>query len=181
MTTLFRSGWWGKFALAAGLALLIATPSVRAQDPEAGLSFGDITKKFVRNMNLLKDMSRDAELARQIGVVVAKAEDLNRISNSKNADARRSQIMRQMDKMLNREGIQQTDQKRLEKLQQELRDLDPDGLFGKARGEMNRALGELQNGLGQIHTPDQYSQDLVRLVRLHVTYYNQCLSKLPNG
>jgi hypothetical protein len=67
----------------------------------------------------------------------------------------------------------------LDKLQQELRDLDPDGSFNKARGEMNRALGEFQNSLGQVLTPDSESQDVVRLLRLHANYYRACLAKLP--
>jgi hypothetical protein len=161
------------------VAFAAAPVAAQAPDPEAGISFGDITKKFIRNMELLKTMSHDAELTRQIGIVVAKADDLHRISIQKNADNRRSQIMRQMDRMLNREGIKQSDQKALDKLQEELRELDPDGRFNKAKGEMNRALGEFQNSLGQVLTPGAESQDVVRLLRLHANYYSRCLAKLP--
>jgi hypothetical protein len=161
------------------LAFAVAPLSAQTRDPEAGVTFGDITKKFIRNMELLKTMSHDAVLTRQIEILVAKAEDLHRISIQKNADSRRSQIMRQRERMLKREGIKQMDQKALDKLQQELRDLDPDGSFNKARGEMNRALGEFENSLGQVLTPDAQSQDVVRLLRLHANYYRECLAKLP--
>lgn len=171
---LWRVGAW-----AVLMAFLAGPVHGQTADAEAGVTFGDITKKFIRNMKLLQTMSHDAEMTRQINVVVAKAEDLHRISIQRNADNRRSQIIRQMDRMLNREGISQTDQKRLDKLQQDLRELDPEGRFAKARGEMNRALGEFQNSLGQVLTPDAQSQDVVRLLRLHANYYTRCLAKLP--
>jgi hypothetical protein len=167
------------FAWAVMLTFAVAPLSAQTRDPEAGVSFEEITKKFIRNMELLKTMSHDAELTRQIGIVVAKAEDLHRIGIQKNADGRRSQIMRQKERMLKREGIKQMDQNALDKLQQELRDLDPDGSFNKARGEMNRALGEFENSLGQVLTPDAESQDVVRLLRIHANYYRACLAKLP--
>jgi len=166
-------------ACAALLFLMLSPSAGQTPDAEEGISFGDVTKKFIRNMNLLKTMSHDAELARQIGLVVAKAEDLHSISILKNADSRRSQIMRMREKMLNREGIKESDQKRMDELQKELRELDPEGRFAKARSEMNRALGEFQNSLGQVLAPDPRSEDVMRLLRLHVQYYNQCLSKLP--
>lgn len=166
-------------ALAVMIALVFSTASAQPSDVEVDVSFGDLTKKFIRNMNLLKTMSHDAELTRQIGLVVAKAEDLHSISIQKNADSRRTQIMRLREKMLNRAGIKSSDQKLLDELQRELRELDPDGKFAKARSEMNRALGEFQKNLSQILATDPQSEDVMRLLRLHVQYYTQCLSKLP--
>lgn len=155
--------------------MAIGTP-VQAQE----VRFGEVTAKFVRNMKLLQGMTKDAQIRDAIALVVAKAEDLQRYNNTKNADERRHRIMKQRDAMLKREGIEKSDQRKLEELQQELRELDADGLFGKARGEMSRAIGELQKQLGQVYAPDPETEDLLRLIRTHLNYYNRCLSRLPN-
>jgi hypothetical protein len=144
----------------------------------AEVKFGDVTAKFVRNMKLIRSLTPNPELAKMIDNVVGKAEDLQSFNNDKNADEKRLRIMKQMDAMLERDGIKQSDQNRLQKLQTELQDLDPNNNFQKARSEMNRSLGEMQNFLGQIHSPDPRSEDLVRLIRMHVTFYNRCLSKM---
>lgn len=161
--------------------LLVVTGSAAAQsaDAEAGVSFSEVTAKFVRNMRLLQKMTPDAEIQRQVNILVAKAEDLSRIGNLKNADNRRSEIIRQREKSLNREGISESDRKRLDKLQQELRDLDPDGRFSKARAEMSRAIAEFNNQISTVVPVDPKSRDVLRLLRLHVEYYNRSISKLP--
>lgn len=162
-------------------AVCLPAFSARAQQSHAPeVKFGDVTDKFVRNMKLLRTMTTNPELGKMMDVVVKKAEDLQSYNNDKNADEKRFRIMKQMDVMLRREGIQESDQKRLDKLKQELSDLDPNNDFQRARGEMNRALGELQNVLGQVHSPDPRSEDVIRLIRMHVSFYNRCLSKMTN-
>lgn len=165
---------------AAGLLVATAAPRAHAQSQQPEVKFGEVTEKFVRNMKLLGTMTNNADLTRMIDVVVKKAEDLQSFNNDKNADEKRFRIMKQMDAMLKREGIQESDQKRLEKLQAELRELDPNGSFQKARSEMNRAIGELQNLLGQVHSPDSKSDDVIRLIRMHLSFYSRCLSKINN-
>jgi hypothetical protein len=158
------------------LSVLCVPTSGFSQAPE--VKFGDVTAKFVRNMKLLRTLTSNPELGLMIDNVVGKAEDMQSYNNDKNADEKRLRIMKQMDTMLQRDGIKQSDQSRLEKLQTELQELDPDNKFQKARAEMNRSLGEMQNFLGQIHSPDPRSEDVVRLIRMHVTFYNRCLSKM---
>jgi len=168
-------------AVVAALFLVSATaPYVRAQTHPTEVKFGEVTEKFVRNMKLLRTMTENADLGHMIDVVVKKAEDLQSFNSDKNADEKRFRIMKQMETMLKREGIQESDQKRLEKLQTELRELDPNGSFQKARSEMNRSISELQNLLGQVHSPDSRSDDVLRLIRMHLSFYSRCLSKINN-
>lgn len=170
----------GFFALAVVAVNLLFVPGAPAQPQPPEVKFGDVTEKFVRNMKLLRTMTDNPDLATMMDVVVKKAEDLQSFNSSNNADEKRFRIMKQMQAMLRREGIQESDQKRLEKLQAELRDLDPDGSFQKARSEMNRAIMELQNLLGQVHSQNSQAEDVLRLIRMHVSLYSRCLSKLSN-
>ncbi|MDX6767489.1 MAG: hypothetical protein SFU85_11950 [Candidatus Methylacidiphilales bacterium] len=175
-----RSWWWPLRLLLVCSVCWLAAADVQSQTAarQSEVKFGDVTLKFVRNMKLLRGMVDHAELGQMIDVVVKKAEDLQAYNNDKNADEKRFRIMRQMETMVRREGIQESDQKRLEKLQSELRELDPTGSFQKARGEMNRSIQELQNFLGQIHNPDERSEDIQRLIRMHLSLYSRCLSKM---
>ena len=169
-----------KRALLAILFCVLGPPCSLDAQPVPEVKFGELTQKFTRNLQLLGSFSTDPDIVKMVQVVVAKAEDLKYYNNLKNADERRSRIIKQIDAMLHREGIEQSDQRKLAKLQEELRALDPDGTFNTARGEMQRAVGEFQSLLGKVHAPDERSQDVIRLIRQHLSYYQQCLSKMPN-
>jgi hypothetical protein len=158
---------------------LVSNLPVGAQ-PASEVKFGDLTQKFTRNLQLLGTLSNDPEILKMVKVIATKAEDVKYFNNIKNADERRSRIIKQMEDVLHREGIQQSDQRKLTKLREELQELDPDGNFRTARVEIQRSIGEFQTLLSQIHAPDPRSQDIIRLLRQHLSYYQQCLSKMPD-
>jgi hypothetical protein len=169
----------GRALTALVLWMVALAPSLHAQEI-SDVKFGEITGKFTRNLQLLSTLSTDPEIHKMIKVIIAKAEDVKYFNNTKNADERRARILKQMEEMVHREGIEQSDQRKLAKLREELKALDPDGNFSTARSEMQRAIGEFQTLLGKFHAPDTRSQDILRLIRQHLSYYQQCLNKLPN-
>jgi regulator of sirC expression with transglutaminase-like and TPR domain len=80
--------------------------------------------------------------------------------------------------MTERDGLSDSDQRKLQKAEDDLRRLDPDGQFNKAKTQVQKTVNELQRNLGQIYTQDSDQKDLIRIIRQHLTFYNSALSKL---
>jgi hypothetical protein len=172
-----RSFLWvsALFLLSAGiLPAQVLTPSVE----EAEVGFSEVSDKFVRNMKLLSTLIQEKESVKLMNAVTGQAVSLGILYRSGNSDTRREEVLKRKDMMLERDKLKDADQKRLLKMAEELRKMDPDGEFIKGKNQVMQTAMELQKNLGLIYTTDIAQKDLIRIVQQHVNFYTACLSKL---
>jgi hypothetical protein len=150
--------------------------ATRSETAEVG--FSEVSDKFIRNMKLLATLMQEPESQKTMNAVIGQATDLAGLYRSKNAGARREDMLKRKDMMSERESLKDSDQKRLQKIQDELRKLDPEDDFGKGKSQVMQTVGELQKQLGLIYTNDSDQKDLIRIIRQHLSFYSSSLGKL---
>lgn len=146
------------------------------QNEEVG--FSEVSEKFIRNMKLLSTLMLEPESQKMMQAVIGQATDLGALYRSKNAGSRREDALKRKDMMTERDSLKESDQKRLQKIQDDLRKLDPEGEFGQGKSQVMRTVGELQKHLGLIYTNDSDQKDLIRIIRQHLNFYTSSLGKL---
>jgi len=173
-----------KFYLGAlFLALPLSVLTLPAQGLDANvkaveIGFSEVSEKFIRNMRLLSTLMLEPESQKMMQAVIGQAGDLGNLHRSKNAGSRREDALKRRDSMTERESLKESDQKRLQKIQDDLRKLDPEDAFGKGKSQVMQTVGELQKQLGMIYTSDSDQKDLIRIIRQHLSFYTSSLGKL---
>jgi hypothetical protein len=165
------------------LVFFCSVPAALAQEEASAkenddTGFAEVSEKFVRNMKLLSTLMLEPESQKMMQAVIGQSDDLVRIYRSGNADSKRESKLRRKEIMTERDGLSDSDQRKLQKAEDDLRRLDPDGQFNKAKTQVQKTVSELQRNLGQIYTQDSDQKDLIRIIRQHLTFYNSALSKL---
>ncbi|NJK91782.1 MAG: hypothetical protein HC904_08150 [Blastochloris sp.] len=166
-------------ALVLGLGVIPGLTQVSTEPPAPSeADFSDVSAKFVRNMRLLESLLEDAESKKMMTAVIGQADSLSSAYRAGNAGSRREDILKLRELMKQRETLKEADQKRLQKLQDEVNKRDEDGQFSKGRSSINASIGELQKKLGHIYTTDSQQKDVIRLIRQHLQFYTSALGRL---
>ena len=175
-----------KNIIAVVAAGLLVVGSLRAQDLDvidrtSGVDLSQITDAFVRNMTLLdKALSanmHDEETHQLMLVVISKAGDVARYYRAGGgANLRRQMLDRQEDQKRST-NIRRSDSTKADEIAAKIKAADPDGMFGKARGDYGRSVGELQRYLGLYQTADQTVTDIIRLIQEHLGYFQNAMGK----
>jgi hypothetical protein len=173
--------------LFTGMCLLLAFGvKLQAQDLDtirnsSNIDLSQITDAFIRNMTLLdKSLANamyDDETHQMMLAVIAKAGDISRYYRSGGGAAMRRKQLDQQENLKRRSGFSKADQAKLDELTKQIQSTDPDGMFGKARGDLSRSIGELQRCLGLYQTSDVTVMDIIRLVQEHLQYYQTAMGK----
>lgn len=158
--------------LASVLALLAACPCHGAGEAD----LGDVTIRFARNMRLLETLMPDQEVREMMKVVYSNAEDVAQFYRAGGAANDRRKLLKEEEALKSKPDITTRDKERLQKLQQEIKQLDPEGKYGTARGRVQQSIGELQRLMANKTTVDRKITDLMRITRQHLEYYNAALS-----
>jgi|GEM_PF-915693 len=166
--------WLFVFLLGAGCPL-----SAQLEKPEgpAKYNLGDVSEKFIRNMKVLRAQLNDAESQKMVDVVCGKAQDLAALYRAGGAAANRRILLDEQDAITHKDKISASDQRRIDELQAAIKKSDPDNSFGRGRQEIQQSIGELQAVLGQLHSPDVDTQDILRLIQQHLQLYQYALNK----
>jgi hypothetical protein len=166
--------------------LLVATSKSSAQDMDvisngSNIDLSQITDAFVRNMTLLdKALSNamyDDDTHQMMLAVIAKAGDISRYYRSGGGADKRRKLLDQQENQKRRSGYSKSDQAKLEDLNKQVQAIDPEGTFGKARGDLGKSIGELQRLLGLYQTSDTTVMDIIRLIQDHLQYYQIAMGK----
>jgi hypothetical protein len=161
------------FSLVPVLALLLAAyPCSGAGEAD----LGDVTAKFVRNMKLLETLMPDQEVKEMMRVVYSNAEDVAKFYRAGGAANDRRKLLKEEEELKSKPNISPRDKERLQKLQEEIQQVDPDGNYNTARGRVQQSIAELQRLMGNKTSVDRKITDLMRITRQHLEYYNASLS-----
>ncbi len=134
-----------------------------------------VTEKYVRNMKLLETMTPEADIRAQMAVVAAQADDLGRFFRSKGTAAKRRSLFEEEEAMKSKERLSKNDMEKLNKIREEIKALDPDNYFQRARPLYQSSVGELNKLLDLVQTTDPVRKDVLRLTRQHIETYNRVL------
>ncbi|MEM6885626.1 MAG: hypothetical protein AAF571_11385 [Verrucomicrobiota bacterium] len=163
---------------------LVSMPAAIAQmnptkDSSGVIDLSDVTDAYVRNMKLLKIRmtGEDELLLEQMDAVIAQAEDLGSFFRAKGTASKRRQLVEQREELKFKKDLSKNDMRKLNELQQEIKELDPENFFGKARGLYNETQGELLGQLDLIQTSDPVRKDIIRLIRQHLANYSKALKE----
>ncbi len=148
---------------------------------ESNVSLGQITDAFIRNMTLLDQLlsanMHNEETHQMMLAVIAKADDVGRYYRARGGGEKRRQLLEEVEKLKKRAGFNKSDQTRLNELNKQIQESDPEGLFGKSRSSLNVSVGELQRCLGMYQTADVTVTDLIRLIREHLGHYQMAMGR----
>jgi hypothetical protein len=126
-------------------------------------------------MKVLESLMPDQEIKEMMKVVYSNAEDVAKFYRAGGGASYRRKKFKEEEDLKSKANISTRDKERLDKLQQEIRDLDPDGNYTTARGRVQQSAGELQRLMGNKTSVDRKINDLIRITRQHLEYYNASL------
>lgn len=141
------------------------------------IDLSDVTAKFARNMEYLETLTPEATLREQMSVVRQQAEDLGKFFRSNGTASRRRELFEEQEELKAKPKLSKGDMEDLQELRQEIKELDPENYFQRARGLFNESVQELRKELDFFQTNDPARQDLLRLVRQHLAVYNRALQE----
>lgn len=141
------------------------------------MDLSDITDQFVRNMKFLEALTPEANVREQMANVRGKAEDLGKFFRAKGTASKRRQLFEEREEIRSKPRISKRDKEKIQELQAEIRELDPENIFGHARRVFHESVGDLRKELDFVQTTDPVRQDIIRLTRKHLDVYNQALQK----
>jgi hypothetical protein len=152
---------------------LFSSPRLQAQTAD----LSTVTEGFVRNMKLLETLTPEADVRDQMAAVSAQAADLGKFFRSKGTASKRRKLFEEQEALKYQEKLSKTDMRKLEDIRADIRDLDPENFFSRARSLYSETQGELSKQLDLIQTSDPVRKDIIRLTRQHLTMYNQALQE----
>ncbi|MEM1157157.1 MAG: hypothetical protein AAF649_04310 [Verrucomicrobiota bacterium] len=164
------------------LTCLITASTIHAQlNPEKNytgvIDLSDVTDAYIRNMKLLKIRMTGEEqmLLEQMDAVIAQAEDLSSFFRANGTASKRRKLVKEREELRFKKDLNKTDMRKLEELQQEIRELDPEGFFNQARKLYDETQKEMNGQLDMIQTSDPVRKDIIRLIRQHMSTYTKAL------
>lgn len=167
-----------------GLLCCAVTAPAQELDPirnAKNIDLSQITDAFTRNMSLLDQALSGAmhneEVHQMMLVVMDKAVDVSKFYRSGGGADKRRKLLEQLEAQKKKGGFSKADKARLDDLNQQVRDADPSGIFGQARGDFGKATGELQRLLGLYQTADTTTMDIIRLIQEHLSFYQNAMGK----
>lgn len=159
---------------------LIFQPVANAQlnspkDTTGTVDMSTVTEGFVRNMELLKTKVSEADIRDQMDVVIGQAKDLGKFFRARGTASRRRKLVEERDALKFKADISKRDMRKMEELEQEIRELDPENFFRTARGYYKETEGELRDLLDTTHTSDPVRKDIIRIIKQHLDVYSKAL------
>ena len=172
-----------KLLLVMALAIVGLCTGVQGEvtspgDTKARPGLYDITNKFVRNMKLIRQMTPEKEVADQMDIVIEQADGIVRLYSENGAGRKREVLLREVKALEASKNVSKRDLEKIDKMKAEIRDLDPDGNFGKSGQFLTAAIGELRNLLDQVYTQDDDRNQLLRITRMHLEVYQYAYREL---
>jgi hypothetical protein len=147
----------------------------------SNIDLSQITDAFVRNMKLLDQYLAQAvpneQTHQMMLVVMSKSSDIARYYRSGGGADKRRKLLEQQEALKAKKGFTKADQAKLDSLTTQISDLDPDGMFSKARSDLGQSISELQRLLGLYQSSDPDVTNLVRLIQEHIQYYQTAMGK----
>jgi len=156
------------------LAAQVLAPNRDNED----VTFSDLNEKFIRNMKVLVTLINDPETQKSMDAVIGQAGALGRFYNSKNTDSKREKMLKRSEDMTSKESLSKNDFIKMQKMRNDLREMDPDNTFGKGSEQIMKTIEALQKNLNQSYTPNNQDKDVIRITRQHLSFYTSALSKL---
>jgi len=157
--------------------LLVLVVLLPATSSAQSIDLSDVTDKFVKNMELLETLTPEAIVREQMAVVREQAADLGRFFRKNGTASKRRQLFEEQEEIKSKPDLRESDMEKLQELRKEIQELDPDNYFKRGRDLFNEAVKELREELDLIQTSDPVRQDIVRLIRQHLTVYNKALQE----
>jgi len=141
------------------------------------VDLSDVTEKFVRNMKILETLTPEANVREQMSVVRGQAEDLGKFFRAKGTASKRRKLSEEREEIRSKPRISERDRENIKELEAEIRELDPENIFGHGRNVFSQSSRDLLKELDFIQTNDPVRQDILRLIRQHISVYSKALQE----
>lgn len=166
------------------LAGLLCAGPARAQlssgtpDPKSETDFGVITEKFIRNMKLLREMTPEKEVLEKMDIVIDQSQSVLKHYRVGGSSQKREALMKEKKELESASNISKRNLDKIRDIEGEIRALDPENYFGKARDQLKIAIANLYTVLDQVYTEDAERKDVLRVTRDHLQIFQFAMDKV---